>query len=135
MLTKSEKREKREKSCADLVRSEWLIREEELEKYESKGWDNFHEYGLDFSYVEPNTFKEQTRGYWRFQLSWGGPSDEIRFYVREQDNGPTELEKAEYWYMDWFDGAPEDVTQSPVINSLWGMSNWVAVQYERLNRG
>tara|TARA_Y100001937_G_C6923850_1_gene242959 strand:+ start:148 stop:537 length:390 start_codon:yes stop_codon:yes gene_type:complete len=126
---------KREKSCADLVRSEWLIREEELEKYESKGWDNFHEYGLDFSYVEPNTFKEQTRGYWRFQLSWGGPSDEIRFYVREQDNGPTELEKAEYWYMDWFDGASEDVTQSLVINSLWGRSNWVASQYERLNRG
>jgi len=132
MLTKSEKKEK---SCADLVRSEWLIREEELEKYENNGWDDFHEYGLDFSYVEPNTFEGQTRGYWRFQLSWGGPSDEIRFYVKEQDNGPTELEKAEYWYMNWFDGASEDVTQSLVINSLWGMSNWVAVQYERVNRG
>ena len=126
---------KKEKSCAELVQRRWEERRDELEKYEANGWERFHEYGLSFDYVEPNTFEGQTRGYWRFQLSWGGPSDEIRFYVKEQDNGPTELEKAEYWYMDWFDGASEDVTQSPVINSLWGMSNWVAVQYERVNRG
>jgi len=116
MLTKSEKKEK---SCADLVRSEWLIREEELEKFEAKGWDDFHEYGLSFDYVEPNTFEGQTRGYYRFQLSWGGPSDEIRFYTTVAEHDNHLLDRAEYWYMDWFDGAKESVTDARIIPELW----------------
>ena len=71
--------------------------------YENGDEDNyppFHEYGLDFSLVEANTFDDQEEPYWRYQLSWGGPSDEIRFYAN----------KTEYWFMDWFDGAHRDVT-------------------------
>ena len=30
----------------------------------------FPEYGLCFDYVAPNTFKDQKRGYFRYQLSW-----------------------------------------------------------------
>ncbi len=61
----------------------------------------FHEYGLCFDYVAPGTFKGQKRGYFRYQLSWGGPSDEFRFYCDEN----FELVRIEYWFLDWFDGA------------------------------
>jgi len=62
---------------------------------------NFNEYGLCLDYVAPETFKNQRRGYLRYQLSWGGPSDEFRFYLDESLN-PTRIE---YWFLDWFDGA------------------------------
>ncbi len=61
----------------------------------------FEEYGLCFDYVAPGTFGKQRKGYFRYQLSWGGPSDEFRFYT-----GPEfEPYRIEYWFMDWFDGA------------------------------
>ena len=62
-------------------------------------------YGLDFSYVAPHTFSDQPEGYYRYQLSWGGPSDEFRIYV---DN-MTRPVRVEYWFMDWFDGAKVEV--------------------------
>ena len=61
----------------------------------------FNEYGLCFDYVAPGTFNGQRRGYFRYQLSWGGPGDEFRFYCDENLN-PTRIE---YWFLDWFDGA------------------------------
>lgn len=61
----------------------------------------FYEYGLCFDYVAPGTFNGQRRGYFRYQLSWGGPSDEFRFYCDENFD-PVRIE---YWFLDWFDGA------------------------------
>jgi hypothetical protein len=63
--------------------------------------ERFNEYGLCFDYVPPNTFNDQDQGYFRYQISWGGPAEEFRFYT-----GP-ELEpyKIEFWFLDWFDGA------------------------------
>jgi len=61
----------------------------------------FNEYGLCFDYVAPGTFKGQRRGYFRYQLSYGGPSDEFRFYTGAE----MELDRIEYWFLDWFDGA------------------------------
>ena len=60
----------------------------------------FDEYGLSFDYVAPSTFNGQTRGYFRYQLSWGGPSDEFRFYTDEN----LDPYRVEYWFLDWFDG-------------------------------
>ena len=61
----------------------------------------FYEYGLSFDYVEPDSFTCQPIGYYRYQLSWGGPSDELRFHHDGQIT---------YHFMDWFDGAERDVT-------------------------
>lgn len=61
----------------------------------------FSEYGLSFDYVAPDTFDDQQEGYFRYQLSCGGPSDEFRFFV----NCDLSLHRIEYWFMDWFDGA------------------------------
>jgi len=66
----------------------------------------FNEYGLCFDYVSPGTFEDQPEGYFRYQLSWGGPSDEFRFYVDEDKS----IDNIEYVFMDWFDGATMDVT-------------------------
>ena len=112
---------KKEKSCADRVQERWHGRRDELEKFDANGWDMFHEYGLDFSYVEPDTFDNQPKGYHRFQISWGGPSDELRFYTRGEslDNEESITDKVEYWFMDWFDGASIDVSKEEVIKNLW----------------
>ena len=61
----------------------------------------FNEYGLCFDYVAPGTLNKQRRGYFRYQLSRGGPSDEFRYYCDENFN----ITRIEYWFMDWFDGA------------------------------
>ena len=59
------------------------------------------EYGLCFDYVAPGTFDDQKEAYFRYQLSWGGPSDEFRFFV----NPDLSCHRIEYWFLDWFDGA------------------------------
>ena len=74
-----------------------------------KGSDDlppFFEYGLCFDYVEPDTFDDQDEGYFRYQLSYGGPSDEIRFY----HDGTVE-----YVYLDWFVGVGFDITDKPWV--------------------
>jgi hypothetical protein len=73
-------------------------------------YDNYYEWIIDqflgFDFVEPFTFGEdQKAGYWRLQISWGGPSSEFRIYVDSNDN----IGAVEYWYMDWFDGAYVEV--------------------------
>ncbi len=50
---------------------------------------DFHDYGLSFDFVAAD---ENSNGYYRFQLCWGGPSSEIRFF----EDGTIEAV-----YMDW----------------------------------
>ena len=85
---------KKEQRCHDLVEEKWKDRQEDLQNPEYEA--------LCFDYVAPHTFTDQAEGYWRWQFSWGGPSDELRGYVNEHK----ELHRLEYWYMDWFDVAP-----------------------------
>ena len=110
----------KEKKCIDLVQSEYdftlnkfkeaydyFFEDEESRKPNDalEHCEDFSqyisEYGLCFDKVEPNTFQDQKLGYWRWQLSWGGPSDEFRIFVDEDKN----IYKIEYWYLDWGDGA------------------------------
>ena len=91
----------RERSCADQVQEHLEDRLKELHTLE----------GLCFDYVDPNTFTDQKEGYWRWQLSWGGPGDEFRIYV----NPDKSVHRIEYWYMDWYDGAK--VTLDPEKHS------------------
>lgn len=67
-----------------------------------------NEYALSLDYVEPRTFPNQKRGYKRYQISWGGPSEEFRMY-----SSPTVIE---FWYLDWFDGAK--ITLDPESNEF-----------------
>ena len=82
------------------LRRLWAAECKGVESVEDLG--NIYEYGLSFDYVAPETFgKDQRRGYFRYQISWGGPSDEFRFYTDER----LQPERIEYWFLDWFDGA------------------------------
>ncbi|APV45094.1 hypothetical protein Dform_01775 [Dehalogenimonas formicexedens] len=66
----------------------------------------FEEYGLGLDYVAKGTFQDQKRGYFRWQLSWGGPADEFRFFMDEN----LEAVEIEYWFLDWNDGASKTLS-------------------------
>lgn len=87
-----------------LDREEVREIEQVLKTFEEVG--DFHEYGLSFDFVEAD---EDTDGYYRFQICWGGPSSEIRFFPDGQ---------IEAVYMDWFVGVGFNVT-------TWDAFNWL----------
>ena len=86
-------------SGLDDIRRLWEAYKEGEEDVEDLG--NIYEYGLCFDYVAPDTFGDQSEGYFRYQISYGGPSSEYRFYV----NPDFSSYKVEYWFLDWHDGA------------------------------
>jgi len=61
---------------------------------------SLYEYGLSFEYVAPET----SPGYFRYQLSWGGPSDEFRFYADKAAGRDFYVRNIGYAFLDWFDG-------------------------------
>jgi hypothetical protein len=77
------------------------------------------EYGLAFDYVAPGTFNEQPEGYWRYQISWGGPSDEFRFYAG--GCGEQQPYRISYAFLDWFDGHERALADKDleVMRQLW----------------
>lgn len=108
----------RQRSCAERwqeqkdstfedLRTLWESYCEGEEEHEDLG--SIWEYGLSFDYVQPGTFgEEQDEGYFRYQLSWGGPSDEIRYYADPddcEDGGEyVHPQRITYVFLDWFDG-------------------------------
>jgi len=100
---------------ADLTKLWELYNEGNDESDEDLG--TFNEYGLCFDYVPKGTFGDQKRGYWRYQLSWGGPSDEFRFYSDET----LSIDRIEYWFLDWFDGAKVNVNGKSLelLTEIW----------------
>jgi hypothetical protein len=73
------------------------------------------EYGLAFDYVPAGTFDDQRHGYFRYQLSYGGPSEEFRFFVDLE----RQLVKAEFWLLDWFTGQSVDCSNDETIKAIW----------------
>jgi hypothetical protein len=118
-----------ESTCKDRINQElkdrisdlktlWNLYQEDSEKNDPD-LGNFAEYGLCFDYVAPKTFKGQRKGYFRYQLSYGGPSDEFRFYTEQNfKHNPLSwgksisfsVTKIEYVFLDWFDGASKKLT-------------------------
>lgn len=78
-------------------------------------------YGLCFDFVEPDTFDDQEDGYYRYQYSYGGPTEELRIY----ENG-----LVEFVYLDWWVGIGFDVSKDDVFSEVvenfkeLGMINW-----------
>ena len=119
-----------EKKCRDIVREAKQGRMDEIRQM----WEAVHkngatdaeredaettwsEYGLSFDYVPAGTFSGQRAGFFRFQISWGGPSEEIRFKAGPDFN----LISADFWYLDWFDGARSRITGADLdaIREIW----------------
>ena len=106
-----------QKTCAERIQEQWKLRQEDIKDPEFEG--------LSFDYVEPHTFTDQLEGFWRWQFSWGGPSDELRAVVNENK----EIHRLEYWFMDWMDGAKIDLTQErPEWSGLTVGPEWQRMQ-------
>ena len=106
-----------QKTCAERIQEQWKLRQEDIKDPEFEG--------LSFDYVEPHTFTDQLEGYWRWQFSWGGPSDELRAFVNENK----EIHRLEYWFMDWMDGAKLALTQErPEWSGLTVGPEWQRMQ-------
>jgi len=115
------------RSCSERVWENLMDRMEQIDKMLNP--DNYteeeleeapalHEYGLCFDYVPAGTFSDQEEGFFRWQLSTGGPGDEFRFMTED----PTEtMPVTEYWFLDWFDGANVELKgiNYDLINRIW----------------
>lgn len=114
-------------TCQERVRAQWASTLDDLEKLwalylrdpdeEDDDLGSLYDYGLAFDYVAPYTFRDQAEGYWRWQLSTGGPADEIRFFA---SHGGAGCYRIMYWFIDWYDGASVDVTGVKLVHDLWG---------------
>ncbi len=97
-----------QKTCQERVQEHFESRIDDLEilfKNYQEGKEEadedlgkFYDYGLCFDYVPAD---DKGSGFFRYQLSTGGPGDEFRFFV----DLDYEVYKIEYWVLDWYDGA------------------------------
>ena len=112
---------KTDPKCADLVQAEYereLEKVHRLVKVHPKGTEelgHLSTYALSFDYVEAGTFSDCDESFYRWQLSYGGPQDEFRFFVDDSKK----LERVEYWYLDWHDGAFVPCTDEVITGWLW----------------
>lgn len=115
----------KDNSCKSRIEGEVKARLRDLRRLweayqngaEGEEIESIFDYGLSFDYVAPGTFSGQKEGYFRYQLSWGGPSDEFRFFV----NPDLSCHRVEYWLLDWFDGAYQVLTgeDESFLLELW----------------
>ena len=92
-------------TCADRITESIISRGEDFKRFmnaeDEETTEEFYNYGLCLDMVNVGTFKEQKEPYLRYQISYGGPSEELRFY----QNGTVE-----FWFLDWYDGAHKIIT-------------------------
>jgi len=113
--------------CIDRVQDAFNSRMEDIRKLwnaEDNHDDeigDLNEYGLSIAFIGAGTFKDQREPYYRYQLSWGGPSEEFRVYL----NGDVE-----FWFLDWFDGAKVDVPEedAEIIKEI------IRMKYDNIDR-
>ena len=82
----------------------WLLYCDDCEAYDDD-LGRLDDYALAFDYVAPDTFEDQREGYFRYQISYGGPSSEFRIYANKRDAYSWTIYRIEFWFLDWFDGA------------------------------
>ena len=118
---------RQDQNCAERVSQAWDCRKAGLEIFMNRRDQDedpeqvglFHEYALAFDYVCPYTWADQTQGYWRYQISYGGPSEEIRIYGDVIDEYKAHMIRAEFWFLDWGDGACIDVSREKCVRWLF----------------
>ena len=110
ILSEPEKERMSDMTCEERIDAALYSRAEDfIEIRNMADWDSLHEYGLALDKVKPDLLKmtqEERQAYEgdyiRYQISWGGPSEEIRFYDH----------KIEFVLMDWWDFAKRDISDA-----------------------
>ena len=108
--------ETQHKTCADRIEQNFQDRYLELQKdmrYVFFSPANYFEKkGLGIDLIEKDDLDLDDH-FIRYQLSWGGPQDEFRFWKSG---------KISYHFLDWFDHAEKDITvmtrQDPVMEKF-----------------
>ena len=78
-----------------------IVKSLDLRSYESMT-EFLNSYSLCFDFIDgAQAEQENTMNHWRWQISWGGPSDEFRIFW----NLEIGIFKIEYCFFDWYDGA------------------------------
>ena len=119
-----------QRTCEDRVEAELQSRLDDLRKLwrnygngeeDDKDLGSIYEYGLCFDYCPAGTFGDQREGFFRYQLSTGGPGDEFRFFA----DAEKKVHRIEYWFLDWFDGACRTLygDDEKLLMELW---DWFA---------
>ncbi len=102
-------------TCQQRIQSHYVDRMKDIRKLwraysdgkdDVKDLGNIHDYGLCFDYVPADTFNGQREGFFRWQLSTGGPGDEFRFYA----DASRHCYRVDYVFLDWFDIATKRVS-------------------------
>lgn len=104
------------KSTREELARNWAVYTGEAEPDDETTEESVDEYGLCFDYVAPGTFDDQAEGFWRYQLSTGGPGDEVRFFASSPGD---RCYKIEYWFLDWYDGAHRNVLDDDLMTTYW----------------
>ena len=115
-------------TCADRVLDHWHSRRDDLQEFcnagpeadymNPEGYD-LYEYALSFDYVEQ---VGKSPGYWRYQMSTGGPQEEIRYYTGKDvpsDGYLGDMTCVEFWLLDWYDGAEVELVGDDLELALW----------------
>lgn len=116
-------------TCSERVLEAKDSRLEDLKEFyntllNDKMRETIYQYPLWFDYVEPNTFDDQLIGYLRYQISWGGPAEEIRIYVVKDRKGVYRSTCSEFWFHDWYDGAYVYLDADETKLVKWAMLVW-----------
>ena len=108
-LTCEQRIDKELESTLETLQKLWSVEmctvDDEIATEIIEEFGEFNEYGLCFDYVAAGTFRDQEQGYFRYQLSTGGPGDEFRFYCDPSGR----CYCIEYWFLDWWDGASREL--------------------------
>ena len=119
--------------CIDKINQSWVNRSGELREFQNseelENSDGIYlgEYALSFDFVAPDTFDDQSYGYWRYQISYGGPTEEIRFHTEFNEDSKEQefyftkdvITNVEYAYLDWFDGATMTLEDGDKDLAMW----------------
>lgn len=98
-----------------LIQSAFPCSEEVKEFFENHG--SFHDYGLSIDFMMPS--EDDLEGYMCYQLSCGGPTEEIRFYYSPEATKPY---RVEFVYLNWNCGIGFDVTGEDWVD--WLVEFW-----------
>ena len=114
--------------CKDRVIEHWHNRREDLQEFRTAGPETdftnsegyeLYEYALCFDYVDQ---EGKEPGYYRYQISSGGPQEEIRYYTRKDvpiDGYHLKYLAVEFWLLDWYDNASIELTRDDAELALW----------------
>ena len=130
-------------NCAERIAKQWDSRKEDLTVlYGDSSAEDRLKWAIDNGYADAGDPEDvvsstlcdasfeyglcrefETRNplncYWRYLLSTGGPHEEIRIYLREDDRGMIEMVGASFILKDWGDVAEIDISKESVTLTLY----------------